>query len=61
MRWDLLAAGVDMGEGVMIEEDMIADMHLEADIVEDIEVDQGVTPRIERSRVARQLLALQKH
>ena len=44
VQQDLLAAGVDLGEGVMIEEeDMIVDMPLEADIVEDIEVDPGAT------------------
>ena len=50
MPWDLLAAGVDMGEGAMIEEGMIAAMHLEVDIVEDIEVDLGAMPRTERSK-----------
>ena len=40
---DLLAAGVDMGEGVMIEEDTIVDMPLEADTAEDTEVGLGAT------------------
>ena len=48
--WDLLAAGVDMGEGAMIEEGLIVAMHLEVDIVEDIEVDLGAMPRTERSK-----------
>lgn len=48
---DLLAAEVDLGEGVMIEEeDMIVDMPLEADIVEDTEVDLGATLHTERSK-----------
>ncbi|KAF6224112.1 hypothetical protein HO133_010686 [Letharia lupina] len=46
---DLLVVEVDSGEGVMIEEeDMIVDMPLEADIVEDIEVDLGATLHTER-------------
>lgn len=46
---DLLAAEVDLGEEVMIEvEDTIVDMPLEADIVEDIEVDLGATLHTER-------------
>lgn len=49
VQQDLLAAGVDSGEGVMIEEeDMIVDMPREADTVEDIEVDLGATLRTER-------------
>ena len=46
---DLLVAEVDLGEAGMIEEeDMIVDMSLEADIVEDIEVDLGATLHTER-------------
>lgn len=40
---DLLAAGVDMGEGVMIEEGTIVDMPPEADTGEDTEVGLGAT------------------
>lgn len=40
---DLLAAGADMGEGVMIEEDTIVAMPLEADTAEDTEVGLGAT------------------
>lgn len=54
VQQDLLAAEVDLGEGVMIEEeDMIVDMPLEADIVEDIEVDPGATLHTERSKTRR--------
>lgn len=50
VQQDLLVVEVDSGEGVMIEEeeDMIVDMPLEADIVEDIEVDLGATLHTER-------------
>lgn len=40
---DLLAAGVVMGEVVMIEEDTTVDIPLEADTAEDIEVGLGAT------------------
>ncbi len=48
VRRDLLAAGVDMGEEATTEEGMTADMHPEADIVEDIEVDLEATLHTER-------------
>ena len=48
VQLDLFAAGADLGEGVMIEEDMIVDTPLEADIVEDIEVDLGATLHTEK-------------
>ena len=48
---DLPAVEVDMGGGVMIEEeDMIVDIPREADIVEDIEVDLGDILHIESFR-----------
>ncbi len=50
---DPLAAAVDLGEEVMTEEDMIVDLPLEADIVEDIEVDLGATLHTERSKARR--------
>lgn len=54
VQQDLLAAGVDLGEGVMIEEeDMIVDMPLEAGIVEDIEVDLGATLHTEKLKSRR--------
>ena len=45
-----LAAGVAMGEGVMIEEDTIVVMPLEADTVGDIEVGLGATLHTESSK-----------
>ena len=45
-----LAAGVAMGEAVMIEEDTIVVMPLEADTVGDIEVGLEVTLHIESSK-----------
>ena len=49
VQQDLLVVEVDSGEGVMIEEEgMIVDIPLEADIVEDIEVDLGATLHTER-------------
>ena len=46
---DLLAAAVDLGEEVTIEEeDMIVDLPLEVDIVADIEVDLGATLHTEK-------------
>ena len=58
---DLLVAGADMGEEVMTEEEegMIADIHLGADIVEDIEVEAEAIPHTESLGKARRLLALQ--
>ena len=48
---DLLAAGEDLGEGVMIEEEAtIVDIPLEADTVADIEVDPGATLHTEISK-----------
>lgn len=44
------AAGVAMGEAVMIEEDTIVVMPLEADTVGDIEVGQGATLHTESSK-----------
>ena len=44
----LLGAGVDMGEGATIEEDMIVDMDLEADIEEVIGVDLEAMPHTEK-------------
>lgn len=43
---DLLVAGAGLGE----EEDMIADIHPGADIVEDIEVEAEAMPHTENSR-----------
>ena len=50
VREEPLAAGVAMGEGVMIEEDTIVVMPPEADTVGDIEVGLGATLHTESSK-----------